>query len=56
MERLNIRNDLIVLPIGKILIVRKNERKEFFKLKEDNTVVDLNEKEKNILIIYSIQQ
>lgn len=49
MERLNIRNDLIVLPIGKILIIRKNERKEFFKLKEDNTVVDLNEEEKKYI-------
>lgn len=49
MDKINTKNDLIVLPIGKILIIRKNGRKEFFKVNEDNTVIDLNEEERKYI-------
>ncbi len=45
MDKMNSKNDLITLPIGKILIVRKNGKKEFLKVNEDNTVRELNKEE-----------
>lgn len=46
---MNNNNDLITLPIGKILIIRKNGTKEFFKVKEDNTITELNEFERKYI-------
>lgn len=46
---MNTKNDLIVLPIGKILIIRKKGIKQFLKVNEDNTVIELNEEEREYI-------
>ena len=45
MEYVNATNDVITLPIGKILIIRKKHEKQFLKINQDNTVSELNEEE-----------
>lgn len=49
MDSINTKNDLITLPIGKILIVRKNGKKEFYIVDKDNTVRELNEEERKYI-------
>jgi len=49
MEDISDNNDLITLPIGKILIIRKKGKREFLKVNEDNTVRDLNNEEKKYI-------
>lgn len=49
MKKLNIKNDIIRLPIGKILITREKVKKHFKKVNEDNTISDLTHEEQEYI-------